>query len=102
MQREIAEEREKEKHLAGVEGFDNEGLPKVRTLEPLAGAELLQRELTQEAVTEELGTFNRGRRKPFVVEERKVRPDTATQRERGAGTTESESFQQQGPPGARS
>ena len=34
VQREIAEEREKVKHLTGVEGFNNEGLPKVRTLEP--------------------------------------------------------------------
>ena len=31
-----------------------EGRPKVRTLEPLAGAGLLQREFAQEAVTEAL------------------------------------------------
>ena len=55
VQREIAEEREKEKHLAGVEGFNKEDLPKVRALEQLVGTDLLQRELTQETVTESLG-----------------------------------------------
>ena len=69
------------------------------TLEPLSESELLQRELTQKAVTEELGAFNRGGMKPFVVKEKIVRPDTATLRERVAGTAGSESFQQQGPSG---
>ena len=101
VQREIAEEREKVEHLAGIEGFDTEGLPKVLTLEPLLGAELLQRELTQKAVTKELGASNRGGMKPFVREERIVRPDTATPRERGAGAAESESFQPRGPPAVR-
>ena len=101
VQREIAEEREKVEHLAGIEGFDTEGLPKVLTLEPLLGAELLRRELTQKAVTKELGAFDRGGMKLIVVEERMVRPDTATLRERGTGTAESKSFQQPGPPGAR-
>lgn len=83
-QQEIAEEREKVEHLAGIEGFDTEGLTKVRTLEPLSGVELLQRELTQKAVTEELGAFDMGGMKPTVVEERVVLPDTATLREEKA------------------
>ena len=53
-QQEITKEKDKEKHLNRVEGVDMEGLPKVRTLEPLAGAGLLQREFAQEAVTEAL------------------------------------------------
>ena len=52
----IAEEREKEKHLAGYEGLDTEGRPKVRTGEPLSVAELPQRELNREAATEELSS----------------------------------------------
>ena len=83
-QQEIAEEREKVEHLAGIEGFDTEGLHKVRTLEPLSGAELLHRELTQKAVTEELGAFDMGGMKPTKVEEKKVLPDTATLKEEKA------------------
>ena len=64
-QQEITKEKDKEKHLNRVEGVDMEGLPKVRTLEPLSGAGLLKRELAQEAINEELGALNKGGMKPF-------------------------------------
>ena len=79
-----------------------ESLPKVCILKPLAGAGLLQREFAQEAVTEELGAFNRGGgRKLFLGEEGIVRLDTATQRKQVQGTAGRENFQHQGTLGAR-
>jgi len=71
----IEEEREKVDHLAGIQRFDTEALHKVKTLEPLSGAELLKRELTLKAVTEELGSFDVGTMKHTSVEEKNLLPD---------------------------
>ena len=42
-QREISKEKDKEKHLTRVEGVDMEGMPKVRTLQSVAGAGMIQK-----------------------------------------------------------
>jgi hypothetical protein len=76
-QKDISEEKEKVDHLAKIETFDTEGLHKVKTLEPLSGAELLKREITLKAVTEELGSFDVGTMRTTEVEEKNVLPDTA-------------------------
>jgi len=74
----IEEEREKVEHLAGIEGFNTEAMNKVKTLEPLSGAELLKRELTSKAVNEQLESFDVGKMKPTAVEEKNVLPDQVT------------------------
>lgn len=84
-QEEILQEREQVQHLASIQDFDQQELQRVRTVEPLSGAELLQRELAQKAVQEELGSFDTGSMKPTVVEERVVLPDPATMWEEKAG-----------------
>jgi len=71
----IEEEREKVDHLAGIETFDTASMNKVKTPEPLSGAELLKRELTLKAVNEELGSFDVGMMKPTAVEEKNILPD---------------------------
>jgi len=77
-QADIQEEREKVEHLASIESFNTEELTKVRTVEPLSGAELLQRELSRKAVAEELGAFDLASMKPTEVEERSQLPDSST------------------------
>jgi len=74
----IQEEKDKVDHLASIEGFQADDLNKVKTVEPLSGAELLKRELTHKAVTEEVASFDVGKMKQTEVEERNLLPDSAT------------------------
>ena len=74
----IQEEKDKVDHLASIEGFQPDDLNKVKTLEPLSGAELLKRELTLKAVTEEVTSFDVGKMKQTEVEEKNLLPDSAT------------------------
>jgi len=74
----IQEEKDKVDHLASIEGFHADDLNKVKTVEPLSGAELLKRELTLKAVTEEVASFDVGKMKQTEVEERNLLPDSAT------------------------
>jgi len=74
----IQEEKDKVDHLASIEAFHADDLNKVKTVEPLSGAELLKRELTLKAVTEEVASFDVGKMKQTEVEERNLLPDSAT------------------------
>merc|ERR1711953_755375 len=74
----IQEEKDKVDHLASIVGFQPDDLNKVKTLEPLSGAELLKRELTLKAVTEEVTSFDVGKMKQTEVEEKNLLPDSAT------------------------
>jgi len=74
----IQEEKDKVDHLASIEGFQADDLNKVKTVEPLSGAELLKRELTHKAVTEEVASFDVGKMKQTEVEERNLLPDSVT------------------------
>ena len=74
----IQEEKDKVDHLARIEGFQADDLNKVKTVEPLSGAELLKRELTLKAVTEEVASFDVGKMKQTEMEERNLLPDSVT------------------------
>ena len=74
----IQEEKAKVDHLARIEGFQADDLNKVKTVEPLSGAELLKRELTLKAVTEEVASFDVGKMKQTEMEERNLLPDSVT------------------------
>jgi len=56
----IQEEKDKVNHLASIQSFQADDLNKVKTQEPLSGAELLKHELTLKAVTEEVVSFDAG------------------------------------------
>ena len=74
----IQEEKDKVNHLASIQSFQADDLNKVKTQEPLSGAELLKHELTLKAVTEEVVSFDAGKMKQTEVEERNLLPDAAT------------------------
>ena len=74
----IQEEKDKANHLASIQSFQADDLNKVKTQEPLSGAELLKHELTLKAVTEEVASFDAGKMKQTEVEERNLLPDAAT------------------------
>merc|ERR1719232_1460372 len=74
----IEQEKEKVDHLAGIENFNTETLTKVKTPEPVTGAELLKQELTQKAIGEEVESYNKDALKHVDVEERNILPDTET------------------------
>ena len=74
----IQEEKDKVNHLASIQSFQADDLNKVKTQEPLSGAELLKHELTLKAVTEEVASFDAGKMKQTEVEERNLLPDAAT------------------------
>ena len=74
----IQEEKDKANHLASIQSFQADDLNKVKTQEPLSGAELLKHELTFKAVTEEVVSFDAGKMKQTEVEERNLLPDAAT------------------------
>ena len=74
----IQEEKDKANHLASIQSFQADDLNKVKTQEPLSGAELLKHELTLKAVTEEVVSFDAGKMKQTEVEERNLLPDAAT------------------------
>merc|ERR1719350_1842515 len=74
----IQEEKDKVNHLASIQSFQADDLNKVKTQEPLSGAELLKHELTLKAVTEEVVSFDAGKMKQTEVEERNLFPDAAT------------------------
>ena len=74
----IQEEKDKVNHLASIQSFQADDLNKVKTQEPLSGAELLKHELTLKAVIEEVVSFDAGKMKQTEVEERNLLPDAAT------------------------
>ena len=74
----IQEEKDKANHLASIQSFQADDLNKVKTQEPLSGAELLKHELTLKAVAEEVVSFDAGKMKQTEVEERNLLPDAAT------------------------
>merc|ERR1712013_14746 len=74
----IQGEKDKANHLASIQSFQADDLNKVKTQEPLSGAELLKHELTLKAVTEEVVSFDAGKMKQTEVEERNLLPDAAT------------------------
>ena len=74
----IQEEKDKVNHLASIQSFQADDLNKVKTQEPLSGAELLKHELTLKAVAEEVVSFDAGKMKQTEVEERNLLPDAAT------------------------
>merc|ERR1719370_2373855 len=74
----IQEEKDKVNHLASIQSFQADDLNKVKTQEPLSGAELLKHEMTLKAVTEEVVSFDAGKMKQTEVEERNLLPDAAT------------------------
>ena len=74
----IQDEKDKVNHLASIQSFQADDLNKVKTQEPLSGAELLKHELTLKAVTEEVVSFDAGKMKQTEVEERNLLPDAAT------------------------
>ena len=74
----VIQEKDKVNHLASIQSFQADDLNKVKTQEPLSGAELLKHELTLKAVTEEVVSFDAGKMKQTEVEERNLLPDAAT------------------------
>ena len=77
-QDDINQEKEKVDHLSGIENFKAETLTKVKTPEPLSGAELLKNELNQKAISDELESYNKEELKHVDVEEKNVLPDSET------------------------
>ena len=74
----INQEREKVDHLSGIENFDTEALTKVKTPEPISGAELLKNELMQKAIGEDIENYKKDELKHVDVEEKNPLPDSET------------------------
>jgi len=74
----INQEKEKVDHLSGIENFNTETLTKVKTPEPISGAELLKNELNQKAISDQLESYNKEELKHVDVEEKVVLPDSET------------------------
>jgi len=64
--------------LKGVESFSHESLAKVKTPEPLTGADLLKQELTTKSLVDSIGSFETSSLKSATTEEKVNLPDAET------------------------
>ena len=74
----INQEKEKVDHLMGIESFDTDTLTKVKTPEPISGAEILKNELNQKAIGEEVESYNKDALRHVDVDEKNILPDGET------------------------
>jgi len=71
-------EKNHENLLKGVEGFSHENLVKVKTPEPVTGAELLKQELTIKSLVDSVESFEPSTLKSATTEEKVSLPDADT------------------------
>merc|ERR1712045_124395 len=71
----INQEKEKVDHLMGIESFDTDTLTKVKTPEPISGAEILKNELNKKAIGEEVESYNKDALRHVDVDEKNILPD---------------------------
>jgi len=70
----IQEEKTHVEHLKGIGGFDQSLLTKVKTPEPLSGAEVWKQESLRDTMNSEVATFDKTELKETEVEEKFVLP----------------------------